>query len=75
MNFKTWLMEVDRHVNDLVGCSLHDLEDYAWRDLYDEDYEPREAAECAIEDMDFFIREGDPGFCDYMAHSDADPGL
>lgn len=75
MNFRAWLREVDEYVNLLVGCSLHDLEDYMWRDLYDDEFEPQEAAETAIEDMGLFMREGDPGFYDYMAYSDADPGL
>lgn len=75
MSFKVWLRQVDTIINRQIGCSLHDLEDYCWRDLYDEEYAPEEAAEVALEEIGPYIREGDPDFYDYMAVSDADPGL
>ena len=59
MSFKAWLREVDVCVNKMVGCSLHDLEDYMWRDLYDDEFEPYEAAEHAIEEMGFRLHEGE----------------
>ena len=75
MIFKAWLRQVDEFVNERIGCSLHDLEDYCWRDLYDDGYAPEEAADEALEEIGPYMREGDPDFYDYMTYSDADPGL
>lgn len=74
MSFKQWMGAVDRIVGDRTGVSIFDLEDFGRRDLYDEGDTPEEAAEEAMREL-VYMNESDPDFYDYMAISDADPGL
>lgn len=66
MDFKTWMRQVNAVVNRSVGCSVFDLEDWCWRDAYDEGYTPEEAAEEALEEMAVYT----PSLLAYSAHAE-----
>ena len=48
--FSQWMALVDKIVQAEVGCSVHDLTDQPFRDWYDDDIDPDEAAALALED-------------------------
>lgn len=48
--FGLWLAIVDRRVSGTYGLGIFDLQDWAWRDLYDAGLSPTEAAREAVED-------------------------
>lgn len=51
MNYNEWLAEVDQHIIDKIGISLHDLEDYNWHDWYSEGIDAQTTAEEYIDDF------------------------
>jgi hypothetical protein len=61
-SFKLWLAEVDAHISAELGCSLHDLEDYTWRDYYEDNVSPEDTAHEYISDWkyDHGLLEQDP---------------
>ncbi len=71
MDFKTWMRQVNAVINRAVGCSVYDLEDWCWRDAYDDGYTPEEAAEEALDEMGLHI----PDLLDYSTHTETEPGL
>lgn len=48
--YDQWLAEVDVHISARFGVSLHDLEDYTWRDWYEEGIDPETTASEYISD-------------------------
>jgi hypothetical protein len=48
MEFETWMFRVDQECWKLAGVGAEDLADMPFKDWYDEDYSPREAAEEAL---------------------------
>jgi hypothetical protein len=54
-SFEEWMEHVDAEVWGIAGVSVHDLSDQPYRDWYESDYSPYEAAECALEDNGFPI--------------------
>jgi hypothetical protein len=48
--FDAWLEAVDRTVQDIAAVSLFDLTDQPFRDWYDDEIDPNEAAHLALED-------------------------
>ena len=48
-SFDLWMQRVDAAVQRQVGVSVYDLPDCCFRDWYDDDLTPNEAAEVAIE--------------------------
>lgn len=53
MTFQQWMRAVDSEVYALAGVSVHDLADQTFRDWYDDEIEPSEAAEMALENEGF----------------------
>jgi hypothetical protein len=49
MPFDQWLAEVNQIIEDEYGLSLADLPDCSYRDWFDDDLSPEEAAAEAIE--------------------------
>lgn len=52
--FALWLALVDRHLTRLIGLGHRDIEDWSWRDAFDAETSPREAARTALEDSDLY---------------------
>ena len=53
MNFEQWMEAIDRAVFRIAFCSVHDLSDQPFRDWFDDEISPEEAAEMALEDNGF----------------------
>ena len=53
MNFEQWLAAVDQAVFGLAFCSVHDLSDQPFRDWFEDEVTPQEAAELALADNGF----------------------
>ena len=70
---RRWMQHVQRLINE-AGCRLVDLDGWDWQSAYDENYTPEEAADESLRDR-WYMNESDLNFYDYMACSDADPGL
>jgi len=49
MTFEQWMREVNRIVTHIAGVSVHDLADATFRDWYDDEYTPNEAANEVLE--------------------------
>lgn len=49
MDFDTWMRYVDAEVSGLLGLSVYDLPDRPYRDMYEDEYTPEEAAAEALE--------------------------
>ena len=49
MTFETWMNLVDQELVKLCTLTHLDLPDQTWRDWFDEDLTPREAAEQCLE--------------------------
>lgn len=73
MSYQGWMQQV-RHIVGQAGCSLADLGDWDWQSAHDDALTPEEAAGDALRER-WYMSESDPDFYDYMAYSDADPGL
>jgi hypothetical protein len=43
-SFEGWMKQVDHWIEALMGCSVYDLPDQPFRDMYDDGYKPRKAA-------------------------------
>lgn len=52
-SFNNWLDEVDRVIGKKVGLSYLDLPDQTWRDWFDDEMTPEEAADLALEDAGY----------------------
>lgn len=48
LTFDAWMTKVDSKVIRTVGLSVHDLADQPFRDWYDDDMTPDEAAQLAL---------------------------
>ena len=49
MSFKQWMKKVDAVLIATCGLSSHDLADCRYRDWYDDEMSPEEAARMALE--------------------------
>lgn len=49
--FGEWLAEVDRWMAQEVGVTHRDVEDWSWREAYDAQTHPRDAALDALDSM------------------------
>ena len=50
MSFKQWMQDVNDHVWRQAGCSVYDLPDCLFRDWYEDELTPVEAAARAVEE-------------------------
>ncbi len=50
LTFDQWMDRVDVAVGQMIGCSVHDLVDQLFRDWFDSEMAPRQAAVLAIRD-------------------------
>lgn len=41
--FERWMVRVDKCLTNRVGMASNDMEDFTWRDYYDDDNSPAEA--------------------------------
>lgn len=48
--FNQWLSQVNEIIVTKYGFSIHDLEDYDYRSLYEDEFTPQEAAEEVMEE-------------------------
>ncbi len=55
--FDDWMETVDLATREIAWCSVHDLPDCAFRDMYDDGVEPAEAALEALEAAGFSLEE------------------
>jgi len=46
-----WLEVCNQLVVDKLGVGINDLEDFLWRDRFDDDYTPEEAVEEFLESL------------------------
>ncbi len=54
MTFEQWMVKVNEAVGSIAfGLSVYDLPDIAFRDLYDDEATPEEAAREVLEVADF----------------------
>lgn len=53
--FNEWMEQVDLVVREIAWCSVYDLPDCAFRDMYDDEAEPAEAANVALEAAGFAL--------------------
>ena len=49
MTFKQWMKAVDRIIAAELGVGVYDLIDLFWRDMFDADWTPEEAAKPILE--------------------------
>lgn len=49
--FMVWLEVCNQLVVDKLGVGINDLEDFLWRDRFDDDYTPEEAVEEFLESL------------------------
>jgi hypothetical protein len=54
-SFEAWMSKVDGKLLAMSGLTHHDLADQTWRDWYDDEMPPREAAELCLEDEGYPI--------------------
>lgn len=52
--FKGWMDEVNAAMDDIAGVTSDDIEDYAYRDAYDDDLSARSAAKRALRNAGFY---------------------
>lgn len=52
ITFEEWLRKVENVVENRIGMSIHDLEDYDFQNSYEEDQTPSECADGLIEDQE-----------------------
>lgn len=52
-SFDQWLQAVDLAVSAIAGVSVHDLADQPFRDWYDDEMSPQEAARTMLEEEGF----------------------
>lgn len=49
MSFEEWMQQVNVHLGALVGLGHRDIADWRYRDAYDDEVSPREAALSALD--------------------------
>lgn len=49
--FNNWLAAADQLLLDQIGLSLHDLEDFHWDLMYEDDHTPAEAIQDFLEEF------------------------
>ena len=57
LSFEQWKSAVDRAIGAICGLSSDDLADCTYRDWYDSDVTPSDAAQLALEENDFPFEE------------------
>lgn len=73
MTYDSWLRRI-RLLLDAEGYTLADFAEWDWSAICEDGQSPATAAAEAIDELTR-MNEADPDFFDYMAYSDADPGL
>ena len=53
LTFEQWKRQVDNAIGQACGLSSDDLADCTYRDWYDSDVTPNDAAQMALEENDF----------------------
>jgi hypothetical protein len=53
MTFEQWMKGVDSALLKISGLTHRDIADQPWRDWFDDEVPPKEAAEMALEDEGF----------------------
>lgn len=48
-SFRSWFSEVNSILSEILGLSALDMEDYLWRDDFEDDLTPKEGIEGALE--------------------------
>ena len=61
LTFEQWMRKVDALCSAAIGVGAFDMEDYRWRDDYDDKLSPEDALEGAME-----YWSDDPMFADLM---------
>ena len=51
--FSNWMQSVNREIEAISGLGCNDLPDVCYRDMYDDDTMPREAALEVLESADY----------------------
>jgi hypothetical protein len=54
LSFKDWMKQVNVHLNRKAGVSSGDIGDACYRDMYDDEISPEDAAQDALENDDTF---------------------
>lgn len=57
MNYKEWLSEVDKVLNQKIGLVTDDLNDWLSRDAYETGYTPIQAARMCLEEQKNYTKE------------------
>jgi len=70
ISFNAWMKEVDKLCTKIVGFSVHDLEDYRWRDSYEDELEPSEALFDFLSETGYLNRYPEL-FSDYLDEGEA----
>ena len=52
--FDNWMDQVDASVYSTAGCSVHDLPDCAFYNMWEDGAPPEEAAQTALEEAGFY---------------------
>ena len=55
MNFEQWMQGIDQAVLQMAFCLVHDLSDQPFRDWFEDEVTPQEAAEMALADNGFDV--------------------
>lgn len=55
LTFEEWMKEVDKHIGRACGMSHNDIDDFRYRDCYDDECRPGEVAEEALANAGFPI--------------------
>lgn len=54
MTFEEWMQAVDRVLVGNCGLSSADMEDFCYRDFYDDAFTPEETANAVMEEMEYY---------------------
>jgi len=57
LDFRTWMAQVDEYMGVIVPLTHKDLEDHPYRDWYDDEVSPYDAASMALEDSGYVVEE------------------
>lgn len=56
MNFRTWMKQVDELCSRVVGVSASTMEDYRWRDSFEDELSPGQALYYFLEENGYVRR-------------------
>ncbi len=55
LSYEDWMDEVDSALENICGLNHYDLADQTWRDWFDDEMEPEEAARECLENKGFLM--------------------